>query len=126
MKRIERALISVSDKTGLAEFAGRLNRHSIELISTGGTAKILREGGLEVRDIADLTGFPEILGGRVKTLHPKVHGGILAIRDNQRHRKEVEENDIEYIDMVVVNLYPFRETIARADVTVTEAIENID
>jgi phosphoribosylaminoimidazolecarboxamide formyltransferase/IMP cyclohydrolase len=126
MKRIERALISVSDKTGLAEFAGRLNRHSIELISTGGTAKILREAGLEVRDISDLTGFPEILGGRVKTLHPKVHGGLLAIRRDLEHQRQVAENDIEYIDMVVVNLYPFRQTIARQEVTIEEAIENID
>ncbi|HXG94331.1 MAG TPA: bifunctional phosphoribosylaminoimidazolecarboxamide formyltransferase/IMP cyclohydrolase [Blastocatellia bacterium] len=126
MKKITRALISVSDKTGLVEFAARLARHSIEIISTGGTARMLREAGLEVRDVADLTGFPEILGGRVKTLHPKVHGGLLAIRSNAEHQRQVEENHIEYIDMVVVNLYPFSETIAREGVSVEEAVENID
>jgi phosphoribosylaminoimidazolecarboxamide formyltransferase / IMP cyclohydrolase len=126
LKKIKRALVSVSDKTGLADFARRLARHSIELVSTGGTAQALREAGLEVREVSDVTGFPEILGGRVKTLHPLVHGGILAIRDNADHRREVDENQIEYIDMVVVNLYPFRETIARRTVTVEEAIENID
>lgn len=126
MKKIERALISVSDKTGLIEFARRLDRHSIELISTGGTAKMLRAAGLEVRDVSDLTGFPEILDGRVKTLHPKVHGGLLAIRSKLEHQQQVEANNIEYIDMVVVNLYPFRETVAREDVTVEDAIENID
>ncbi len=126
LKKIKRALISVSDKAGLVEFARRLSGHSVELVSTGGTARMLREAGLEVRDVSDLTGFPEILGGRVKTLHPKVHGGILAVRDDETHRLQVEENHIEYIDMVVVNLYPFRETVARADVRVEEAIENID
>lgn len=126
MNRVKRALISVSDKTGLVDFAQRLAPHQIELISTGGTAKLLRDAGLDVRDISDLTGFPEILGGRVKTLHPKVHGGLLAIRDSLEHQQQVAENQIEYIDMVVVNLYPFRETIARDDVTVAEAIENID
>src|SRR5215510_8891813 len=123
---IKRALISVSNKTGLVEFATRLSRHSIEIISTGGTAKSLKEAGLNVRDVSDLTGFPEILGGRVKTLHPKVHGGLLAIRDNPDHQQQVNQNDIQYIDLVVVNLYPFRETVAREDVTVEEAIENID
>jgi phosphoribosylaminoimidazolecarboxamide formyltransferase/IMP cyclohydrolase len=126
LKKIQRALISVSDKTGLTDFARRLARNSIELVSTGGTAQMLREAGLEVRDVSDVTGFPEILGGRVKTLHPKVHGGLLAIRDNVGHQRQVEENQIEYIDMVVVNLYPFRETIARDGVSVEEAIENID
>jgi phosphoribosylaminoimidazolecarboxamide formyltransferase/IMP cyclohydrolase len=126
LKKIERALISVSDKTGLVDFARRLARRSVELVSTGGTARALREAGLEVRDVSDVTGFPEILGGRVKTLHPKVHGGLLAIRDDRDHRREVEENGIEYIDMVVVNLYPFRETVAREGVSVEEAIENID
>ena len=123
---IKRALISVSDKTGLIDFAQRLARHSIEIVSTGGTAQMLRDAGLEVRDVSDVTGFPEILGGRVKTLHPKVHGGLLAIRDNSDHQRQVEENQIQYIDMVVVNLYPFRETIAREGVSVEEAIENID
>ena len=126
MKKITRALISVSDRTGLVDFAARLSRHSVELISTGGTARMLREAGLEVRDVSDLTGFPEILGGRVKTLHPKVHGGLLAIRSNSDHQRQVEENRIEYIDMVVVNLYPFRETVARPNVSLEEAIENID
>lgn len=126
MKKIKRALISVSDKTGLIDFARRLALHSIELVSTGGTARLLRDARLEVRDVSEVTGFPEILGGRVKTLHPKIHGGLLAIRDDPDHKRQVEENHIEYIDMVVVNLYPFRETIAREDVSVEEAIENID
>src|SRR3954451_16731317 len=126
LTKIKRALISVSDKTGLVDFARRLARHQIELLSTGGTAQLLRNAGLTVRDVSDLTGFPEILGGRVKTLHPKVHGGLLAIRDNAEHQRQVADNAIEYIDMVVVNLYPFRQTIARAEVTVEDAIENID
>jgi phosphoribosylaminoimidazolecarboxamide formyltransferase/IMP cyclohydrolase len=126
LKKIKRALISVSDKTGILDFAELLRPFQVELISTGGTASMLREAGFEVRDVSDLTGFPEILGGRVKTLHPKVHGGILAIRDHQEHQKQVEENAIEYIDLVIVNLYPFRETVAKEDVTSQEAIENID
>lgn len=126
MNKIARALISVSDKTGLINFAKELSRNSIELISTGGTAKSLRDAGLPVRDVSEVTGFPEILGGRVKTLHPKVHGGLLAIRDDPEHQRQIQANDIEYIDMVVVNLYPFLETVAREDVTVKEAIENID
>src|SRR5438270_6260668 len=126
LKKIKRALISVSDKTGLLDFARRLAGHQIELLSTGGTAQLLRDGGLDVRDVSDLTGFPEILSGRVKTLHPKVHGGLLAIRDNREHQRQVADHALEYIDMVVVNLYPFRETIARDRVTVEDAIENID
>jgi len=126
MKTIERALISVSDKTGLVDFARRLANHSIEIISTGGTARMLRDAGFEVRDVSELTGFPEILDGRVKTLHPKVHGGLLAVRGKPEHQRQVELNEIQYIDMVVVNLYPFRETVAREDVTVEDAIENID
>ena len=126
MKKISRALISVSDKTGLVDFARRLAANSVEIISTGGTARSLREAGLEVRDVSDLTGFPEILGGRVKTLHPKVHGALLAVREDPEHQQQVQANDISYIDMVVVNLYPFRETVARKDVTVADAIENID
>jgi len=126
LKKITRALISVSDKTGLIDFARGLSRKGVEIISTGGTARALREAGIEVRDVSELTGFPEILGGRVKTLHPKVHGGLLAIRDDSDHQRQVEANDIQYIDMVVVNLYPFRETVAREEVTVEDAIENID
>src|SRR5215510_2509544 len=116
-KKIRRALISVSDKAGLVDFARRLSAHSVELVSTGGTAESLRKAGLAVRDVSDLTGFPEILGGRVKTLHPKVHGGILAVRDDEDHTRQVVENLIEYIDLVVVNLYPFVQTVSRADVT---------
>ena len=126
LNKIARALISVSDKTGLIDFAKELSRNSIELISTGGTAKSLRDAGLPVRDVSEVTGFPEILGGRVKTLHPKVHGGLLAIRNDPEHQRQIQANDIEYIDMVVVNLYPFLETVAREDVTVKDAIENID
>lgn len=126
MRKIKRALISVSDKTGIVDFVELLRPFGVELVSTGGTASMLREAGFEVRDVSELTGFPEILGGRVKTLHPKVHGGILAIRDHQDHQNQVKENDIEYIDLVVVNLYPFRETVARENVTGEEAIENID
>src|SRR5687768_4722194 len=126
LKKIKRALLSVSDKTGIIDFAELLRPFSVELVSTGGTASMLRDAGFEVREVADLTGFPEILSGRVKTLHPKVHGGILAIRDNEIHQKQVAENDIEYIDLVVVNLYPFRETVAKENVTAREAIENID
>jgi phosphoribosylaminoimidazolecarboxamide formyltransferase / IMP cyclohydrolase len=126
LKKIKRALISVSDKTGVLDFVELLRPFQVELVSTGGTASMLREAGFEVRDVSELTGFPEILGGRVKTLHPKVHGGILAIRDHQEHQRQVDENDIEYIDLVVVNLYPFSETVARENVTGEEAIENID
>ncbi|PYP85505.1 MAG: bifunctional phosphoribosylaminoimidazolecarboxamide formyltransferase/inosine monophosphate cyclohydrolase [Blastocatellia bacterium AA13] len=126
MSKVARALISVSDKTGITEFSRRLRDLSIELISTGGTANALREAGLQVRDVSELTGFPEILSGRVKTLHPKVHGGILAVRSDSNHQKQVDDNGIQYVDMVVVNLYPFAETIARSDVTAAEAIENID
>jgi phosphoribosylaminoimidazolecarboxamide formyltransferase/IMP cyclohydrolase len=126
LKTITRALISVSDKTGLVEFAQRLAAHNIELVSTGGTAKLLREAGLAVRDVSDLTGFPEMLDGRVKTLHPKVHGGILGIRDNAEHQAKMREYDIAPIDLVVINLYPFAATIQKPGVTLEEAIENID
>src|SRR5690242_5469974 len=125
-KKIRRALLSVTDKTGLVEFAKALAGFGVELISTGGTARTLREAGLNVRDVSDLTGFPEMLDGRVKTLHPKVHGGILGIRDNVEHQAKMQEHDIAPIDLVVVNLYPFRQTIQRPDVTMEEAIENID
>lgn len=126
LKKITRALISVSDKTGLVEFAHKLAAHHVELVSTGGTAKLLREAGLTVRDVSDLTGFPEMLDGRVKTLHPKVHGGILGIRDNADHQAKMQEHGIQPIDLVVVNLYPFRQTIQKPDVTMEDAIENID
>jgi phosphoribosylaminoimidazolecarboxamide formyltransferase/IMP cyclohydrolase len=122
----KRALLSVSDKTGLVEFAQSLVAADYELISTGGTASALRGAGLTVADISDITGFPEMLDGRVKTLHPKVHGGLLFLRDNEEHRKQAQAHGIEPIDLVVVNLYPFEQTISKADVTLEHAIENID
>ena len=123
--KISRALLSVSDKTGLAELGQALARHGVELVSTGGTAKALREAGLEVRDISDLTGFPEMMDGRVKTLHPKVHGGLLGVRDNPEHAAAMREHGIGAIDLVVVNLYPFAQTVARGAGR-EEVIENID
>ncbi len=122
---IRRALISVSDKTGIAAFAAKLAAHGVELISTGGTAKVLREAGLTVRDVAELTKFPEMMDGRVKTLHPAVHGGLLAIRDNPDHLSAMEAHGIGTIDLLVINLYPFENTIARG-AGFAEAIENID
>lgn len=124
--RIRRALISVSNKSHIVEFARELKRLGVEIISTGGTAKALREGGLAVREVSDVTRFPEMMDGRIKTLHPRVHGGLLALRDNPDHLAAMSEHDIEPIDMVVVNLYPFEETVARADVTLAQAIEQID
>lgn len=126
LKKVTRALLSVSDKTGIVEFAIKLSAHGIELISTGGTATLLRGHGLAVKDVSEVTGFPEMLDGRVKTLHPKVHGGILGIRDRAEHRAMMEEHGIVPIDMVVVNLYPFRQTIQKPGVALEEAIENID
>jgi len=123
--RIARALLSVSDKTGLAELGQALARHGVELVSTGGTARALRDAGLEVRDIADLTGFPEMMDGRVKTLHPKVHGGLLAVRDDPGHAASMAEHGIGAIDLVVVNLYPFVETVMRGAGR-DEVVENID
>ncbi|MGB6718659.1 MAG: bifunctional phosphoribosylaminoimidazolecarboxamide formyltransferase/IMP cyclohydrolase, partial [Candidatus Acidiferrales bacterium] len=123
---VERALISVYDKTGLADFAGRLAKLGIEIVSTGGTARFLRDAGIAVRDVAELTGSPEMLGGRVKTLHPKVHGGILFRRGNADDRKQTAAHGIAPIDMVVVNLYPFSATASKAGVTSEELIENID
>lgn len=122
---VKRALISVSDKTGVVELAGKLVQLGFEIVSTGGTAKTLRESGITVTYISDVTGFPEILEGRVKTLHPKVHGGILAKRTPE-HLAQLKENEITPIDLVVVNLYPFRQTVAKEGVTLEEAIENID
>jgi phosphoribosylaminoimidazolecarboxamide formyltransferase/IMP cyclohydrolase len=126
LRPIRRALISVSDKTGIVDFARELTRFNVEIISTGGTAKALRDAGINVRDISDVTGFPEMMDGRVKTLHPRVHGGLLAIRDNAEHVAALEQHGIQPIDMVVVNLYPFAETIKREGVTREEAIEQID
>jgi phosphoribosylaminoimidazolecarboxamide formyltransferase / IMP cyclohydrolase len=126
VKPVRRALLSVTDKTGVADFARALEKLGVELVSTGGTAKLLRDAGIRVMDIAELTGFPEMLDGRVKTLHPKVHGGILHIRDNAKHREAVSEHKIPAIDMVVVNLYAFEKTAARSGVTFEEIIENID
>jgi phosphoribosylaminoimidazolecarboxamide formyltransferase / IMP cyclohydrolase len=126
LRHIRRALLSVSNKEGLVDFARALRKLGVELLSTGGTAKALREAGLEVRDVSDVTGFPEMLDGRVKTLHPRIHGGILAVRDNPEHASALEEHQIGPIDMVVVNLYPFEETITRAGVTLEEAVEQID
>src|SRR5436190_9723677 len=124
--KIRRALISVSDKTGIVEFARELKRFGVEIISTGGTAKTLRDAGLEVRDVSDVTGFPEMMDGRIKTLHPKIHGALLSVRDNPEHQAAMREHNIEPIDMVVINLYPFEETIARVDVTLAGAVEQID
>src|ERR1700754_4986577 len=125
-RKIRRALLSVTDKTGLVDFARVLASFGVDLVSTGGTARALREAGLPVRDISDLTGFPEMLDGRVKTLHPKVHGGILHIRDNAEHMASVREHAIEPIDMVVVNLYAFEKTSQRPGVAFADVIENID
>ena len=124
--RIQRAILSVTDKTGLVEFARTLSHLKIELISTGGTARLLRDSGIAVKDISDLTGFPEMLDGRVKTLHPKVHGGILHRRENPAHTAAVAEHGIQPIDMVVVNLYAFEKTAAKPGVVFEELIENID
>jgi len=126
LRKIKRAVVSVSDKTGIIDFVRALKEFGVEIISTGGTAKTLRAAGLEVIDISDITGFPEMMNGRVKTLHPRVHGGLLALRDNPAHVAAMSEHDIQPIDMVVVNLYPFAETIRRDGVTREEAIEQID
>lgn len=121
-----RALFSVSDKTGVVEFASQLVALGWEIIATGGTMKLLQDAGLNVINISEVTGFPEICDGRVKTLHPKVHGGLLGRRDLESHISQLKENGIGFIDMVCVNLYPFRQTIAKPGVTMEDAIENID
>ncbi len=126
MAAIRRALLSVTDKTGLVAFSQQLAAGGVELVSTGGTARVLREAGLEVRDVAEVTGFPEMLDGRVKTLHPRIAGGILAIRSNAEHMNALKRHEIEAIDMVVVNLYAFESTAAREGATFDELIENID
>jgi len=123
---IKRALISVSDKTGIVEMARELQSMGVDIISTGGTAKTLSDAGIKVINISDVTGFPECLDGRVKTLHPKVHAGILAIRSNEEHMRQLKELNIETIDMVIINLYPFKQTILKENVDLSEAIENID
>ena len=124
--KIQTALLSVSDKTGIVEFAQALAQRGVRLLSTGGTAKLLQEAGLAVTEVAQHTGSPEILDGRVKTLHPKIHGGLLARRDDPQHLETLEQHQIDRIDMLVVNLYPFRETIAKPDCSFADAIENID
>ena len=126
LRKIRRALISVSDKTGIVDFARELKDFGVEIISTGGTAKALRQAGIEVRDVSDVTGFPEMMDGRIKTLHPKIHGALLSVRDNPSHQAAMRDQSIEPIDMVVINLYPFEGTIAREGVTPAEAIEQID
>nr|MBU1328644.1 bifunctional phosphoribosylaminoimidazolecarboxamide formyltransferase/IMP cyclohydrolase [Candidatus Omnitrophota bacterium] len=126
MRKIKRALISVSDKKGLEELVKVLNEFKVEILSTGGTAKLIAGLGIPVKSVSDYTGFPEMLDGRVKTLHPKVHGGLLAIRDKKEHMEQIRKHDIGLIDMVVVNLYPFEKTVAKSDVKLEEAIENID
>ena len=124
--KIKRALISVSDKTGVVEFARKLHAAGVEIVSTGGTMRALKEAGIPVMYVSDVTGFPEIMDGRVKTLNPFIHGGILAVRDNPVHVQAMKEHKITPIDLVAVNLYPFAATIAKAGVSLTEAIENID
>jgi len=126
MVRIKRALISVSDKAGLGELVKVLKKYGVEILSTGGTAKMIRDLGIAAKDVSEHTGFPEMLDGRVKTLHPKVHGAILALRENKEHMETVKKYDIGLIDMVVVNLYPFEKTVAKPGVRLEEAIENID
>ncbi len=126
MGSIQRALISVSDKTGLVEFTRELHARGVEIISTGGTARTLKEAGIPVVEVSEFTGFPEMMDGRVKTLHPRVHGGLLYLRGNADHERQAREHGIKPIDLVVVNLYPFEKTIAKPDATVHEAIENID
>jgi phosphoribosylaminoimidazolecarboxamide formyltransferase/IMP cyclohydrolase len=123
---VKRALLSVSDKTGIVDFARGLKQLDVEIISTGGTARMLRDAGIETIDVSEITGFPEMMGGRVKTLHPKIHGGLLCLRENPEHVSDAEDLSIELIDMVVVNLYPFEITISREGVNLEEAIENID
>ncbi|MDD5455333.1 MAG: bifunctional phosphoribosylaminoimidazolecarboxamide formyltransferase/IMP cyclohydrolase, partial [Candidatus Ratteibacteria bacterium] len=126
MAQIKRALVSVYEKTGITQFARELESLGIEILSTGGTAKLLQKEGIKVKEVSDYTGSPEILDGRVKTLHPKIHGGILAKRDNPKHLEQVKKLGIEFIDIVVINLYPFEEVIKKPGVSLEEVIENID
>lgn len=126
MAKIKRVLISVTDKTGIVDFAKKLVAYDVEFLSTGGTAKILRDAGISVTDVSEYTGFPEMLDGRVKTLHPKIHGGLLGIRTNPEHVKTMKDHGIENIDMVVINLYQFKKAISDKNSTFEHAIENID
>jgi phosphoribosylaminoimidazolecarboxamide formyltransferase/IMP cyclohydrolase len=126
MSQIKRALISVTDKNGIVEFARKLSSFGVEILSTGGTAAQLRKSGITVKDVSEYTGFPEMMDGRLKTLHPKIHGGLLALRDNPEHVKSMKQQGIEPIDMVVINLYQFEDTVAKEGCTVEHAIENID
>ncbi|MDO8947689.1 MAG: IMP cyclohydrolase [Desulfocapsaceae bacterium] len=126
MNKITRALISLTDKSGIEGFARELADLGVELLSTGGTAKKIREAGIPVKDVSDFTGFPEMLDGRVKTLHPKVHGGILNQRDNAEHQRQCVEHDLKPIDLIAVNLYAFEKTIADPNCSLADAIENID
>src|SRR6266481_8005694 len=123
---IRRALIGVADKAGVADFAKALLRHGVEIVSTGGTMAALEAAGIKVRSIENFTGSPEMLDGRVKTLHPKIHGGILARRADESHQRQIQQHGIELIDLVVVNFYPFEKTVAKAGVSLDDAIENID
>src|SRR5688572_26795333 len=126
IRKIKRALISVSDKTGIVKFAAELNKLGVGIISTGGTARTLRENGIAVTEVSEITEFPEMMDGRVKTLHPKIHGAFLALRDNATHVEAMKNHGIEPIDLVVVNLYPFQKTIEEEDVRIEEAVEQID
>ena len=126
MRKIERAILGVYDKTDIVEFAATLRKFGVEILSTGGTARTLEAGNVQVRYVSDYTGFPEMMDGRVKTLHPRIHGGLLAVRDNEEHLKEAKQNGVELIDMVVGSLYPFEATIAKPGVSMEEVIENID
>ncbi len=126
MSRIQRALISVTDKSGIEEFARGLAEFGVHILSTGGTAKTISQAGIKITEVSDFTGFPEMLDGRVKTLHPKIHGGILGLRSRPEHVKAMSEHNIEPIDMVVVNLYAFEKTVAKPGCSLEDAIENID
>jgi len=126
MRKVSTALISVTDKSGIVEFARSLEKLGVEILSTGGTARTLRDGGIKVLDISEYTGFPEMMDGRVKTLHPKVHGGLLGRRDNQEDIQMMEKHGIRSIDLVVVNLYQFELTVAKEGCTLEEAVQNID
>jgi phosphoribosylaminoimidazolecarboxamide formyltransferase/IMP cyclohydrolase len=126
MSKIQRALISVTDKSGIEELGRALSRFGVEILSTGGTARSLAQAGIKIREVSDFTGFPEMLDGRVKTLHPKIHGGILGIRTRPEHMEAMNKHNIVPIDLIAVNLYAFEKTIARPDCTLAEAIENID